>query len=63
MNEEKRVELIREEFAQKFGHPPTLLVRSPGRAEIIGNHTDYNLGFALAACIEHTIIGAFSPRG
>jgi galactokinase len=42
---------LRECFLEKFRSPP-LLVFSPGRINLIGEHTDYNLGFALPAAID-----------
>lgn len=36
------------------GAPP-VLVRAPGRVEVLGNHTDYNGGFILAATIERYV--------
>ena len=39
-------------FEQVFGYAPNVSAFAPGRAEIIGNHTDYNHGFALAAALE-----------
>ncbi|OIP94926.1 galactokinase [Candidatus Wirthbacteria bacterium CG2_30_54_11] len=50
------------QFRGLFGAPPELEVRSPGRAEIIGNHTDYNHGFALAAAIEQHITALVRKR-
>ncbi len=41
---------------------PDLLVRSPGRIEILGNHTDYNNGYALAGAISRSIYFAFKKR-
>jgi len=37
-----------------------LLVASPGRINLIGEHTDYNDGYVLPAAIDKYIIGAFS---
>jgi galactokinase len=36
-------------FADRFGREPTVLVRAPGRVNIIGEHTDYNQGYVLPA--------------
>jgi galactokinase len=38
------------------------LVRSPGRVNIIGEHTDYNNGFVLPAAIDKAIYVAISKR-
>ncbi len=48
-------------FLQQFGTKP-LLVRSPGRVNIIGEHTDYNEGFVLPAAIDKAAYVAISPR-
>ena len=39
-------------FARCFGHPPRWLAAAPGRVNLIGEHTDYNDGFALPMAIE-----------
>jgi galactokinase len=39
-----------------------LLVCSPGRVNLIGEHTDYNEGFVLPAAIDKAIYLAISPR-
>jgi len=49
-------------FYELYKEHPILCVRSPGRAEIIGNHTDYNNGYALAAAISRSIVALYSPR-
>jgi galactokinase len=41
-------------------HP--LVVRSPGRINIIGEHTDYNEGFVLPAAIDKAVYVALAPR-
>ncbi|HSC53342.1 MAG TPA: galactokinase [Phnomibacter sp.] len=39
-----------------------LMVRSPGRVNIIGEHTDYNEGFVLPAAIDKAVYMAIKPR-
>src|SRR3972149_7026360 len=54
-------ESFRKKFKELFDEAP-LLVRSPGRVNLIGEHTDYNLGFVLPAAIDRAIICAVAPR-
>ena len=50
-------------FAKHFGsEPEPLIVRSPGRVNIIGEHTDYNDGFVLPAAIDKAACIAVSLR-
>jgi len=58
----KRISVQKKRFAELFGGPARVISRAPGRAEILGCHTDYNNGFALAAGISRSIIGLFSKR-
>ncbi|MCL1893328.1 MAG: galactokinase [Holophagaceae bacterium] len=39
-----------------------LIVKSPGRINIIGEHTDYNNGFALLGAVDKSVVLAFTPR-
>jgi galactokinase len=48
-------------FQEKFKTEP-LIIRSPGRINIIGEHTDYNEGFVLPAAIDKAIYLAISKR-
>lgn len=52
---------IAQKFAELFGSDP-LIVRSPGRINIIGEHTDYNDGFVLPAAIDKAAYLAISLR-
>ncbi|MFN7792789.1 MAG: galactokinase family protein, partial [Cyclobacteriaceae bacterium] len=41
-------------FKQKFSREP-LVIRAPGRINLIGEHTDYNEGYVLPAAIDRAI--------
>ena len=56
-----RNELIND-YQSAFGAQPQLLVRSPGRVNIIGEHTDYNEGFVLPAAIDKAAYVAVGKR-
>lgn len=43
-------------------HASPLLICSPGRVNLIGEHTDYNEGFVLPAAIDKAIYLAVGPR-
>ena len=45
------------DFLQKF--KPGLLVESPGRVNIIGEDTDYNLGYVLPTAIAISLASNF----
>jgi len=49
-------------FNSLFKAKPSYIARAPGRAEIIGNHTDYNFGYALGAAISQSSFTAVSMR-
>lgn len=49
-------------YQEIFSSKP-LVVRSPGRVNIIGEHTDYNEGFVLPAAINKAIYVAVDKRG
>ena len=52
---------VKLKFVQEFKVEP-ILVRSPGRVNLIGEHTDYNNGFVLPAAIDLAIYMALSKR-
>jgi len=55
------VSRIHDKFKDIFAEEP-LLVRSPGRVNLIGEHTDYNNGFVLPAAIDKSIVMAVTRR-
>jgi galactokinase len=55
-------ETVLKAFKDHFKQDPTLLVRAPGRVNIIGEHTDYNDGYVLPAAIDRAIYFAARPR-
>lgn len=61
MNNTNIIETVDKKFNQLFNQKP-LLVRSPGRVNIIGEHTDYNEGFVLPAAIDKAIYIAIGKR-
>ncbi|MSQ38840.1 MAG: galactokinase [Chitinophagaceae bacterium] len=53
---------IRSQFFNHFNDNPALVVKSPGRINLIGEHTDYNHGFVLPAAIDKYIEVAIAKR-
>ncbi len=47
--------MIEGAFEKVFGAAPEVVVRAPGRVNLIGEHTDYNDGFVLPAAIDRFI--------
>jgi galactokinase len=50
-------------FRARFGTEPGWLARAPGRVNLIGEHTDYNDGFAMPMAIDQETAIAFRPGG
>ncbi|RSK41899.1 galactokinase [Mangrovimonas spongiae] len=48
---------ITKQFQENFGENP-LIIHSPGRINLIGEHTDYNEGFVFPAAINKGIVTA-----
>ncbi len=49
-------------FRDRFGVPPSRWFRAPGRVELMGSHTDYNLGRALTMPVSRDVWMAIHPR-
>lgn len=52
---------IQTEFRDRFGSSP-IVVESPARVNLIGEHTDYNNGFVLPAAIDKMIVMALAAN-
>ncbi|MDX2077172.1 MAG: galactokinase [bacterium] len=55
-------EIVRNTFIERYGTNPSVIVRAPGRVNLIGEHTDYNEGFVMPMAIEYAIWIALRPR-
>lgn len=52
MNSQARADGIAAHFHERFASEPELWARAPGRVDLMGSHTDYNLGFVLTLPIS-----------
>ena len=51
-----------EVFKKRFSHAPELVVIAPGRANLIGEHTDYNDGHVFPIAIDRFTVAAVANR-
>jgi len=56
-----RANKIYHSFVERFGSEP-ILVHSPARVNLIGEHTDYNDGYVLPAAIDKKIVLAIATN-
>ncbi len=49
-------------FREHYDADPAVVVRAPGRVNLIGEHTDYNHGFVLPMAIDRDTVLAARPR-
>jgi galactokinase len=49
-------------FQGRYGSRPAIVVRAPGRVNLIGEHTDYNDGFVFPMAIDRAAWIALRPR-
>jgi galactokinase len=57
-----RIEALVAQFRQQYGRSPELIVRAPGRVNLIGEHTDYNDGYVLPIAINRSVLAAATQR-
>ncbi len=48
-------------FRARFGRQPELVVRAPGRVNLLGAHVDYNDGWVMPAAIDRAVWLAAAP--
>ena len=53
---------VNDTFVGLYGSRPSLMAGSPGRVNLIGEHTDYNDGFVMPAAINRHVVMAARPR-
>jgi galactokinase len=56
------IDQVTQGFISHFGYSPKGVWSAPGRANLIGEHTDYNLGFVLPFGIDRRTYAAISLR-
>ncbi|HZY41373.1 MAG TPA: galactokinase [Anaerolineae bacterium] len=62
MNNHDRRNIVSEKFKERFGTTPEMWSRAPGRVDLMGSHTDYNLGFVMTMTIDRDTWIAARPR-
>ena len=62
MKEENRLLSLETAHIEEFGTKPEMIFSSPGRIEIVGNHTDHQGGKVLAAAVSLNILAVVSKR-
>lgn len=58
----QQLESARDKFITHFGEVPYYVAHAPGRINIIGEHTDYNLGLSLPCAIDRWVTVSLLPR-
>lgn len=59
---EEGVDRARRLFRGTFEREPVSVCHAPGRITVIGEHTDYSKGLALATVVDHSTFVAAAPR-
>ena len=62
LTERERVDLLSDRFQQAYGAPPLYWSRAPGRVDLMGSHTDYNMGYVMTMTIDRDTWIAARPR-
>ena len=58
----ERYNRLAEAFRAHFNREPEQFISAPGRAEVVGNHTDHQNGKVLAAAVNLDTVAAVAPR-
>jgi galactokinase len=57
-----RADALADQFQHRFGRAPESVWFAPGRVNLIGDHTDYNLGFSLPFAVHFGVLCAGARR-
>ena len=62
MNFAERKTFVTKKFVERYGASPEVWSRAPGRVDLMGSHTDYNLGYVMTMSIDRDTWIAARPR-
>jgi galactokinase len=62
MDADERRAVVSQAFAERLGSAPAVWARAPGRVDLMGSHTDYNLGHVMTMTIDRDTWVAARPR-
>jgi galactokinase len=62
MDAAERKECISRKFEEQFGVSPQVWSRAPGRVDLMGSHTDYNMGYVMTMTVNQDTWIAARPR-
>ena len=57
------IEFVRSRFIKHFDGTTGSVYASPGRINLIGEHTDYNGGFVFPGAVDKGMIAEIKPNG
>lgn len=57
------IQFVKDQFTAHLGGQPPAVFASPGRINLIGEHTDYNGGFVFPGAVEQGMMAAIRPNG
>ena len=57
------IDFVRSRFIKHFDGTTGSVYASPGRINLIGEHTDYNGGFVFPGAVDKDIMAEIKPNG
>ena len=57
------IEFVRSRFIKHFDGTTGSVYTSPGRINLIGEHTDYNGGFVFPGAVDKGMVAEIKPNG
>ena len=57
-----RFDTVANAFIEAYGRKATHWTRAPGRVDLMGSHTDYNMGYVMTMSIDRDTWLAATPR-